>query len=96
MTELERFVAEKIVTLVPRYDQIDLTAVVDAFSFSVEFFVTLDGGRMQCFDMVDAGMFSEKMFNTVSRDIAVFCRKHPDFLEGKLNKYTLTLTGTLI
>ena len=56
MTELEPFVAEQIKTLVPSYDTVELKATVSASSFSVEFFATVNGKKMQCFEMIDEGI----------------------------------------
>ena len=56
MTELELFVSEQIKTLVPNYEALELKATVSSSSFSVEFFATVDGKKMQCFEMIDAGM----------------------------------------
>lgn len=91
MTELELFVAEQIKTLVPSYDIVELKATVSASSFSVEFFATVDGKKMQCFEMVDEGMFTEKNFNTVSKAIANYFRGLSDFNTDGINKYTVVL-----
>ena len=52
MTELELFVSEQIKTLVPNYEALELKATVSSSSFSVEFFATVDGKKMQCFEMM--------------------------------------------
>ena len=49
MIELEVFVSEQIKTLIPNYDAVELKATVSSSSFSVEFFATVDGKKMQCF-----------------------------------------------
>lgn len=91
MTEVELFVAEQIKTLVPSYDTLELKAIVSASSFSVEFFVTVNGRRVQCFEMIDEGMFTEKKFNAVSNAIANYFRGLPDFNADSINKYTVVL-----
>ena len=91
MSELEQFVSEQLKTLVPNYEVIDLKATVSTSSFSVEFFATVNGKRMQCFEMMDAGMFAEKSFNLVSKAIANYCRGMSDFNAQTINKYTVTL-----
>ena len=91
MTELELFVAEQIKTLVPSYDTVELKATVSASSFSVEFFATVDGKKMQCFEMIDKGMFTEKAFNAVSKTIVNHLRKLPNFKANSINKYTIVL-----
>lgn len=91
MTELELFVAEQIKTLVPNYNTVELKATVSASSFSVEFFATVDGKKMQCFEMIDEGMFTEKNFNAASKAIANYFRNLSDFNTDGINKYTVVL-----
>ena len=91
MTELELFVSEPIKTLVPNYEALELKATVSSSSFSVEFFATVDGKKMQCFEMIDAGMFTEKNFNVVSKAIANYCRGLNGFNADGINKYTVVL-----
>lgn len=91
MTELERFVSEQIKTLIPSYDTVELKATVNSSSFSVEFFATVDGKKMQCFEMIDEGMFTEKNFNAASKAIANYFRGMPDFNADGINKYTVEL-----
>ena len=91
MTELELFVSERIKTLVPNYEDVELKATVSSSSFSVEFFATVDGKRMQCFEMIDKGMFTEKNFNIASKAIANYCRGQADFNADGINKYTVVL-----
>ena len=91
MTELELFVAEQIKTLVPNYDTVELKATVSASSFSVEFFATVDGKKMQCFEMIDEGMFTEKNFNAACKAIANYFRGLSDFNADGINKYTVVL-----
>lgn len=91
MTELEVFVSEQIKTLIPNYDAVELKATVSSSSFSVEFFATVDGKKMQCFEMIDNGLFTEKNFNTASKAIANYFRGLPDFKQDDINKYTVLL-----
>lgn len=91
MTELERFVSEQVKTLIPSYDTVELKATVNSSSFSVEFFATVDGKKMQCFEMIDEGMFTEKNFNAASKAIANYFRGMPDFNADGINKYTVEL-----
>ena len=90
-SELERIVEEQIKTLVPHYDTLELNAMVKSYCFSVEFFATVDGKRMQCFEMMDAGMFTQKKFNAVCRAIANYCRGLPDFNKNGVNTYEVVL-----
>ena len=91
MTELELFVSEQIKTLVPSYEAIELKATVSLSSFSIEFFATVDGKIMQCFEMIDEGMFTEKNFNIASKAIANYFRGMPGFIADGINKYTVVL-----
>lgn len=91
MTELELFVSKQIKTLVPSYDTVELKATVSLSSYSVEFFATVDGKKMQCFEMIDEGLFTEKNFNAASKAIANYFRGLSDFNTESINKYTVKL-----
>ena len=94
-TPTERFVSNQIRTLVPNYDTGKLKATVSSSSFSVDFFVTIDGKKMHCFDMIDEGMFTERKFNTVSKTIANYFRGLSDFDTNGINKYTVVLKNNI-
>lgn len=91
MTELKVFISEHIKILVPSYDTVELKATVSSSSFSVEFFATVDGKKMQCFQMIDDGQFTEKNFNIFSKAIANYVRELPDFDNSGINRYTVIL-----
>lgn len=91
MTELELFISEQIKKLVPNYNTVELKVTVSLSSFSVEFFATVDGKKMQCFEMIDGGMFTEKNFNIVSKNIADYFRGLPNFNKDSINKFSLIL-----
>ena len=91
MTELELFVSKQIKTLMPSYDTVELKATVSSSSFSVEFFATVDGKKMQCFEMIDEGVFTEKNFNAATKAIANYFRGLSDFKADSINKYTVVL-----
>lgn len=91
MTKLELFVSEQIKTLVPNYDMVQLTATVSSSSYSIEFFATVNGKRMQCFEMIDEGVFTEKKFNIASKTIANHFRNLPNFNADGINKYSVVL-----
>lgn len=91
MSELEVFMSEQIKILVPNYSTLELNAIVSASSYSIEFFAVVNGKRMQCFEMIDNGIFSEKNFNIVSSNIANYCRQLPDFDVNGVNRYAINL-----
>lgn len=91
MSELELFISKQIKILVPSFETIELKASVSTSSFSIEFFATINGKRMQCFEMIDEGMFTEKDFNAVSKTIANYFRGLPNFKANSINKYTVLL-----
>ena len=88
---LENFVLKQIKKLVPKFDSLKLKASVSKSSYSIEFFVTVNGKKMQNFEMIENEMFTEKEFNNVSKNIANYIRKMPNFDQSKVNKYTIIL-----
>ncbi len=92
MTELEeRTIAEQIRKLVPHYSMIEFRAAVSSNSYTVEFYATVNGRRMQCFEMIDKGLFTEEEFDSVAKNIANYLRGRPDFQKGQRNTYNVYL-----
>lgn len=86
MTELEKFISEQISRLVPVFEKLEVRANISDSSYSIEFFTTIRGKRMQCFDMVDDGFIKEKELDAVSESIADYVRKTEEYQKGKINK----------
>ena len=91
MTDFESYVSEQIKLLVPKYDVIELDAAISTKSVSVDFFATVDGRKMQCFQMIDEGLFSEKLFRAVAKAVAAYARTLPDFKQDSINHYNIVL-----
>lgn len=91
MTESEKFIFEKIKQLVPNCDKVEFKASVNRSSYSVEFFALVDGKRLQCFEMIDVGLFTEKEFKDVSKAVAEHLRSRSDFKTDGVNKYEFLL-----
>lgn len=91
MTKLENFISEQISQIVPSFEKLEIRANIGDSSYSVEFFVTIDGIRTQCFDMVDKGLIKEKDLDIVSKSIANYIRHSSDYSTGKINKVSATI-----
>lgn len=82
MSELEKYVADTLAPLVPDYERLDVRANIGDNSYSVEFFVTIDGKKMQCYDMADNGMIKEKILMLPSAQSQnIFARQRTIFPE---------------
>lgn len=92
MTDYEKYISKQISTIIPNFEKIDFRANIGDSSYSVEFFATIKGRKMQCFDMVDDGLIKEKDFDTVSENIAKFIRNTSDYQKNTINKIKLTFT----
>ena len=77
--------------MLPDVEQIEVRAYVNDYSYSVEFWVIVDGNRMQCFEMVDKGMLKESDVKSVNQSIAKFIRNSSTYKKGKLNKINLII-----
>jgi len=91
MTELEKFISEQISQIVPSFEKLEVRANIGDSSYSIEFFVTVDGIRTQCFDMVDKGLIKEKNLDIVSKSIANYIRHSSDYGTGNINKISVTI-----
>lgn len=92
MSELEKFVADTLALLVPTYEKLDVRANIGDKTHSVEFFATIDGKKMQCYDMADNGMLKEKDLDVAFKAIAEYVRTTADYNPGTINKFKFTLT----
>lgn len=89
MTLMERFIAEQVTKIVPSFEELELRANIGDNSYSLEFSVTVDGKKMQCFEMVDDGLIKEKDLDTVSESVADYVRKSAEYENGKINKVSV-------
>jgi len=91
VSEVEKYISEKIAQLVPNYKKLDVRANIGDKSYAIEFFVTIDNRRMQCYDMVDDGIIEENELDSVFKAIAEYIRNTTDYITGKINKYSFTV-----
>ena len=86
LTDIERNISEHLLQLVPGCEKLEFRANIGDNSVSVEFFSTEGGKRTQGYDMIDAGLISEKAFDIVVKDIAKLVRSSPEYKKGKINR----------
>ena len=91
MSNLEKYMSEQIKKIVPTFDKLELRTNVGDTSYSVEFFVTTSGEKMQCYDMVDDGLIKEKDLDAVFESIAKYIRQTSDYQKGKINKISTVI-----
>lgn len=92
MSELEKYVSEQISKIIPEYEKLDVRANISNSSHSVEFYATIAGKKMQCYDMVDNGLINEKELDGIFKNIANYIRNTREFKKGTTNKYSFTLS----
>lgn len=92
MSEFEMYVSEQISQVIPEYDKLEVRANISDTSYSIEFFVTVSGNKMQCYDMVDNGMIKEKELDIVFENIAKYVRNMSQFVKGTTNKYAFLIS----
>lgn len=82
MSDLEKYVADTLAPLVPTYEKLDVRANVGDNTHSVEFFATINGKKMQCYDMADNGMIKERIsMLPLTQSQNIFARRRTTFLE---------------
>ncbi|MEG1618171.1 MAG: hypothetical protein RR310_05230 [Eubacterium sp.] len=91
MSTLEKYISEQVVKIVPSFEKLEFRANVGDNSYSVEFFATVNGKRMQCYNMVDDGLIKEKDLDALSETIASYIRSTPDYEFGKINKIVVAI-----
>jgi DNA-dependent RNA polymerase auxiliary subunit epsilon len=91
MTELELFITEQISQIVPSYEKLEVRALVADTSYSIEFWATIDGKKMQCYDMVDEGLIDEEEMDSIMKEITNFIRSSSDYVKGTVNKISVVI-----
>jgi len=91
MKTVKEFVLEQIGLLVPRYEKLEFEATVGDTMRAIEFFVTVDGERKQCYDMSLNGEIDEVALDKAGDEIARYYRSTPEFVKGKLNTVSFVI-----
>lgn len=86
MQDLQTYVKEQVAKIIPSFENLELRASVSETSYSVEFFVTVNDEKKQCYELVDDGVIDEEKLDEVLRRIAEYIRKGADYKKGEINK----------
>ena len=86
MTDLENYVMKQIAQLISDYDEIEVCGWVADDSYSLEFYVTKDEERLQCYELSDNGIFEEYQADVVIKEIAHYIRTTMNYQKGELNQ----------
>ena len=76
----------------PKYEKLEVCGWVNEKSYAIEYFVTTNGVRRQCFEMVDNGELNEKQVDETILSIAKCVRTLPDYVQGELYNVNITVT----
>lgn len=91
MSELETIIKKEVEKVVPHFEKLELRATVGSNSYSVEFFATVNGKRMQCYEMADNGLIDEDDLEIITQEIAKELRKSPEYKSGQPNKFSFVI-----
>lgn len=86
MSDLQNYAKEQIAKIVPEFDDLELKATVSDTSYSIEFFVSINGEKKQCYELADDGVVDEEQLDEVLARIAEYIRKGSDYKKGNINK----------
>lgn len=84
---VEEYAIQQINTLIPKYEKLEIELYIDDVSYSIDFFVTFNGQRKQCLDLIDENIISNQLYEEISKRIAEFARNSNEYKKGKINKY---------
>lgn len=90
MTDLEKYIIDKLKQLVPNADGFDVRVNIGDKSYSVEFFAIIDDIKYQCFDMIDNGVIRETDFDVFAKQLAQYIRTSSEYRSGEINKFVFT------
>ena len=88
MTNLEEKALAMVSGLLPEqpFEKMKFSASVGAKSFSVEFFVWLDGEKYQCYELADEGEIDEAQMMQAFKEYAAEVRKAESFGSDEVKK----------
>lgn len=87
---MENMVIKLVQKLVPTYEKVEWSSIISDSTYSIEFFVTINGERLQCYEMADNDVIDEDLMLFLFDEFAKNYRKSDDFVKGKQNKYKFT------
>ena len=83
--------AKKLVKeLVPDFDKMEFRASIGDTSRSIEFFVWVNGEKMQCYELADAGEIDESQMEKMFDSFAGAIRKSEEYRKGEVNKISFS------
>ncbi len=91
MTDLQKLIEEQIWKLVPGCEKLEFWGNVSDSSFAMEFFATVDGKRMQCYQMADEGLLKEKELDAAFKTIADHFRTDQQYICGESNQISFEI-----
>lgn len=86
MPNLQNYAKEQIAKIVPEFDNLELRATVSDTSYSIEFFVSINGEKKQCYELADDGVIDEEELDEVFARIAEYIRNSSDYKKGIVSK----------
>ena len=95
MNDIEQFIFDRIKKLIPKMTDISFRASISEKTYSMEFFVTIDGIKHQCYDMVDDGLLDSDALKQCQLEIVDYIRKSDSFVKGIINKYNFTMSSQM-
>ncbi len=93
MDALKQYISEQMAGLLASYEMLEMRGCIDEKSYALEFFVTINGERKQCYEMVDQGELNEDRVDEIIQSIARFARTLPDYVCGELYSLNVTITS---
>lgn len=84
----EKYIKNKLSSLVPNADSFDVRANIGGTSYSIEFYTKIKDKKYQCYELVDIRLIKEKDLDRTFKDIADHIRSNSDYTNGKVNKYS--------
>lgn len=75
----------------PKFEKIKFQATIDDSSYSLEFFVTVDGVQKQCYELADEGVIAETDIDCIFAEIARDIRICSEYKRGDINKFSFQL-----
>ena len=96
MNKNEERAKELVKGLVSEFEKMEFRASIGDTSRSVEFFVWVNGEKMQCYELADAERIDESQMEKLFDSFAEAFRKSEEYRTGEVNKISCAYSPALI
>lgn len=91
MIKLQEKAVEMVNDLIPNFKELEFSASIGDSSRSIEFIVSINNERHQCYELADTGIIDEDKMEKLFDAYAEYLRGTAEYKKGEVNKFKFTI-----